>query len=231
MPMELGTIDLFYFFIPIVVIVVGLYLLFIHKRRCASCGRPIRPIWRECPCASKPSLVFSEEPAPQVPKDKEPVTQRLEAHREMKLALEPERKPFSFDDAEPLFGSQTAARTEVIPPSISSAWLEIEELGKPEKRFAIRGKVISIGSSNDNDLVIKDRTVSRHHAKIRIERQKYFIYDLASTNGTRVNGRKAAKKWIKEGDNIEMGHARMTFRTGAPTEEIAEHKPSDLLKM
>lgn len=117
--------------------------------------------------------------------------------------------------------------TEVMLPAVPSAWLLIEGRETPEKRYEINGMVLSIGSSDDNDIILKDRAVSRHHAKIRIEGKKYFIYDLASTNGTRVNGRKIAKKWIKEGDSIEMGHIRMAFRTS----KIPKYKPSDLLKI
>ena len=117
--------------------------------------------------------------------------------------------------------------TEVMLPPVPSAWLILVDREIPEKRYEIRRPVISIGSGGDNDIVLNDRAVSRHHAKIRIEGKKRFIYDLASTNGTRVNGRKIAKKWIKEGDCIEIGHNKMAFRTG----EIPHYKPSDLLKL
>ncbi|MCK5554072.1 MAG: FHA domain-containing protein [Deltaproteobacteria bacterium] len=82
----------------------------------------------------------------------------------------------------------------------------------PEKKYEINGIAISIGRSDDNDVVLSDSTVSLRHAKIRFEGEKYFIYDLASTNGTRVNGRKIIKKSFKEGDIIEMGHTRMAFK-------------------
>ena len=203
---------LIYLLIPIVAIIVGIYLLFIHQRRCPSCGRLIRPFWRDCSCASEPSIVFSQEP-----------------QEEREIGPVADIKPFSYDDAQPLSGELKG--TEVMIPSISPAWLHIMEWGVPEKRYEMKGMVTSIGTSADNDIVLKDKAVSRHHAKIRIEGQKYFVNDLASTNGTRVNGRKITKKWIKEGDSIEMGHTRITFKTEAQPGEIPEYKPSDLLKM
>jgi hypothetical protein len=212
MPMEIEMGQLIYLLIPIVAIIVGIYFLFIHQRRCPSCGRPVRPFWRECLCISEPSIVFSQEP---------------QEEREIEPAAD--IKPFSYDDAQPLSGE--VGGTEVMIPTISPAWLLIMEWGGPEKRYEMKGMVISIGTSGDNDIVLKDKAVSRHHAKIRFEGQKYFVYDLASTNGTRVNGRKITKKWIKEGDSIEMGHVRMTFRTEAQPGEMPEYKPSDLLKM
>jgi hypothetical protein len=212
MPMEIEMEQLIYLLIPIVAIIVGIYFLFIHQRRCPSCGRPVRPFWRECSCASEPSIVFSQEP-----------------QEEREIGQAADMKPFSYDDAQPLSGE--LGGTEVMIPSISPAWLLIMEWGVPEKRYEMKGMITSIGTSDDNDIVLKDKAVSRHHAKIRIEGQKYFVYDLASTNGTRVNGRKITKKWIKEGDSIEMGHTRITFKTETQPGEIPEYKPSDLLKM
>ncbi|MFQ5843133.1 MAG: FHA domain-containing protein [Thermodesulfobacteriota bacterium] len=206
--MEIGTQNLVYFIFPIVVIVLGIYFLFIHKRICPDCGRPVRPVWRECTCASEPSIFFSQEP-----------------EGEQEVGTPAETKPFSYDDAQPFSGEPMG--TEVMLPSITSAWLLIEEQGMPERSYEIRGTAVSIGSSDDNDIVLTDKAVSRHHAKIRMEGKKHFIYDLASTNGTRVNGRKVTKKWIKEGDSIQVGHIKMTFKPS----KTPKAKPSNLLKM
>jgi hypothetical protein len=219
MPLELELEQLIYLVIPIIAIIVAVYFLLIHKRRCLSCGRPVRPFWRECSCALEPL-----EPAPVFSSELEE-----EREEEPEIASTPEVRPFSYDDAQPL--SEEGMGTEVMLPSISPASLLIEEWGMPEKRYEIKGAVTSIGTSVDNDIVLKDKAVSRHHAKIRVEAQKYFIYDLASTNGTKVNGRKITKKSIKEGDGIEIGHTRMTFTIEGLPSEMPKPKPSDLLKM
>ncbi len=212
MAMEIEMEELIYFLpflISLVLIVGGVYFLLVYKRKCPSCGKSIRPIWRGCSCVWEASSPITQEP--QRKPDFESVT---------------EIRPYSYDDAQ-FFSEGIVMGTELMLPPIPSAWLLIEERETPEKRYEIKRTVISIGSSEDNDIILKDRTVSRHHAKIRIEGKKYFIYDLASTNGIRVNGRKIAKKWIKEGDSIEMGHIRMAFRTS----EIPKYKPSDLLRI
>jgi len=260
--------QLIYLLIPIAMIIVGIYFLVIHKRRCLSCGRSVRPFWRECSCASEPSTLFSpafeeepeEEPEfgsaddfgpfpyegeldkkPQVvqPFDTRPANTEAThvppadikpaATRPIQAppaGTKPDTKPFSYDDAQPM-------GTEVMLPTISSAWLLVQEGEMADKRYEIRGAVTSIGTSADNDIVLEDKAVSRHHAKIRIEGQKYFVYDLASTNGTKVNDRKITKKWIKEGDSIEIGHTKMIFGAEGPPSEPLEykHKPSDLLKI
>jgi hypothetical protein len=213
MPMEIGTEHIIYFLFPLVVIILGIYFLVIHKRNCPSCGRPIRPVWRECSCASGPSIFFSQEPEGEQPRE------------EQAVGAPAQTESFSYDDSQPFPGEGMG--TEVMLPSITSASLFIEESGMPEKRYEIKRTIVSIGSSDDNDIVLKDKAVSRHHAKIRGEGKKHFIYDLASTNGTRVNERKITKKWIKEGDTIEVGHTKMTFKLS----ETPGVKPSNLLKM
>jgi hypothetical protein len=246
MPMEIE--QTIYFLIPIAMIIFGIYFLFIHGRRCTSCGRIVRPFWRECPCASAPSTVFSpafgeemgekEEfgetddiaPFPYEPKpaEKPQFAQPAEiSPADVKPPETPaDTKPFSYDDAQPM-------GTQVMLPEIFTAWLLIREEEMPERKHEITSQVTSIGTNADNDIILTDKAVSRHHAKIRIEGQKYYIYDLASTNGTKVNDRKVTKKWIKEGDSIEMGHTKMSFITEAqPSEPIDfRHKPSDLFKM
>jgi hypothetical protein len=212
MPLEIELEQLIYLVIPIIAIIVAFYFLLIHKRRCPSCKRSVRPFWRDCTCESGPSIFFSHEPV---------------GEREVEPAAD--IKPFSYDDAKPLSGEGMG--TEVMLPAVSPVWLLIEEQGVAEKRFEIKEAVTSIGTSVDNDIVLKDKAVSRHHAKIRVEAQKYFIYDLASTNGTKVNGRKITKKSIKEGDGIEIGHTRMTFTIEGLPSEMPKPKPSDLLKM
>jgi hypothetical protein len=154
-------------------------------KRPLSSRRPMKPAGRGYASASDPSIVFSQQPVTQEPEEKQEV------------GLVPVAKPYSYDDAQPLV----------------EAWLLIDGWRMSEKRYKINGIAISIGRSDDNDIVLRDRTVSLRHAKIRLEGEKYFLYDLASINGTRVNGRKIIKKWIKEGDIIEMGHTRVAFKT------------------
>ncbi len=48
-------------------------------------------------------------------------------------------------------------------------------------------KEILIGRTPDNDIVFPRKNVSKHHAQIILKRDRLFIKDLGSTNGTKVN--------------------------------------------
>jgi len=59
----------------------------------------------------------------------------------------------------------------------------------------------------------KDRTASRHHARIIFEDSEYFIEDICSADGTFVNGVVIEeKKRLEDGDEIKIGHILMQFR-------------------
>ena len=67
------------------------------------------------------------------------------------------------------------------------------------------GTELTIGRSADNDLVLADSRVSRHHARITGRRGTIVYVDLGSTNGSRVNGVAVGELVLGEGDRIELG--------------------------
>jgi len=82
---------------------------------------------------------------------------------------------------------------------------------RPTARMPLPAKHLRIGRVSDNDLVLSDLDVSRHHAELRKSPTgTYEIVDLGSHNGTFVNGRKVSSAVIGEADIISIG--RSTFR-------------------
>ena len=57
-----------------------------------------------------------------------------------------------------------------------------------ERSFQLSGEDIYIGRSPDNDIQVKDITVSRKHLKITKKENRYIVRDLGSKNGTYVDG-------------------------------------------
>ena len=56
------------------------------------------------------------------------------------------------------------------------------------RRIMLPQGVISAGRDETSDVVLFDHSVSRHHARLRVEGRAVTIEDLGSKNGTRVNG-------------------------------------------
>jgi len=69
-------------------------------------------------------------------------------------------------------------------------------------------RTVRIGRAPDNDIVVPDPGVSRHHAELRIVAGGNRIVDLASHNGTFVNGQRATDAPLAEGDVVGIGPAR-----------------------
>jgi len=66
------------------------------------------------------------------------------------------------------------------------------------------------------DIVINSPLVSAKHAKIRLEEGHFYLYDLASTNGTLVNGIPVLRTELLDGDRIAIGDVNMKFQRSDP---------------
>ena len=74
----------------------------------------------------------------------------------------------------------------------------------------------TVGRAADNDLMVEDTTVSRHHAIIVAGEPGAFIEDLDSVNGIAINGRRVRHARLTDGDIVTLGVARFRFSTVAP---------------
>lgn len=74
-----------------------------------------------------------------------------------------------------------------------------------QRSVTLDGPMLTIGRAGDNDVVIEDSRVSRHHAQLQARRGALILTDLRSTNGSRVNGTRVDEVVLGEGDRIEIG--------------------------
>jgi ABC transport system ATP-binding/permease protein len=68
-----------------------------------------------------------------------------------------------------------------------------------------------IGRTDENDVVLNHRSISRHHAKVVRDGDRYTIVDLQSANGVRVNGEDYERIELNPGDVLELGHVKLRF--------------------
>jgi pSer/pThr/pTyr-binding forkhead associated (FHA) protein len=76
-------------------------------------------------------------------------------------------------------------------------------------------KILSIGRAPDNDVVINDKMVSGKHLAIVLdENLEYWAEDLASTNGTFINGNRLSKNKTKlnPNDTIKIGETVLNWQ-------------------
>ncbi len=74
-----------------------------------------------------------------------------------------------------------------------------------------KGASLTIGRRAANDLVIEDRSVSGHHAKIDSLQDRFVLTDLQSKNGTFVNEQLINSHWLKHEDVITIGEYSLVF--------------------
>lgn len=100
----------------------------------------------------------------------------------------------------------TATRVFTIPvPSTPRAMVRVTDPDGRTRHVSIGGGGLTIGRSEDNDLVAHDTRVSRHHGRIAGRRGTLVYLDLGSTNGSRVNGEPVTEVVLGVGDRLEVG--------------------------
>jgi len=81
-----------------------------------------------------------------------------------------------------------------------------------QNNFYLSKPLVTIGRSDNNDIVLKNKSVSRSHAQIYRRGKRFYIRDLESTNGTYVNGKLVKERALKPGDIITLGEVKLEFR-------------------
>jgi len=86
-----------------------------------------------------------------------------------------------------------------------SAMLILQRGGESGLTWPLGHRVVTIGRSPDCDIVLDDRQISRLHARVTWRVDHYEIEDMASKNGTHLNGRDVVgAQPLRDGDEIQI---------------------------
>ncbi|PZD71793.1 Glycogen accumulation regulator GarA [Acaryochloris thomasi RCC1774] len=92
--------------------------------------------------------------------------------------------------------------------------------------------VWTVGRGPENDIILDEHTVSRHHAKIQHQGPgEYRVADVGSGNGSFVNGKRIVMSHIlQHGDRLTMGRIQLEFQ-GSRLEEALPSPPRKTILM
>jgi hypothetical protein len=80
-----------------------------------------------------------------------------------------------------------------------------------KSNFPLEKSVINIGRHSDNDLILNDPHVSRHHAQLRLINHRFVIFDVGSSSGLFLNGKQIHQATLQSGDVIRLGVTNLIY--------------------
>ncbi|HLW95585.1 MAG TPA: FHA domain-containing protein [Solirubrobacteraceae bacterium] len=84
--------------------------------------------------------------------------------------------------------------------------------GRAGESFPVEGARMTIGRRPDSAVFLDDVTVSRDHALLVRRGDDWFIDDCGSLNGTYVNRERIDSRRLADGDELQVGKYKLTFR-------------------
>ena len=121
----------------------------------------------------------------------------------------PEASPMPASSDTIIFDRPRAADA---PDSARRAYLLVSTRGSRPVQFDLGGPLIGVGRASDNDVIVDDPMVSRHHCQLRLQHGAYSFADLGSRNGSTVNGQPVTQIALGPGDVIRIGDTEIEFQ-------------------
>ncbi len=115
---------------------------------------------------------------------------------------------------------ETESNTENIP---QNTFIIVDG----DQIFSLEKSVVNIGRMSDNELVIDDPRISRQHAQLRATQGRYILFDLDSTGGTFVNGRRVTQCTLHPRDVISLAGVPLVYAQegAAPLDSTQRYTP------
>src|SRR6188768_498283 len=92
--------------------------------------------------------------------------------------------------------------------------------------------VITIGRHPDSIIVLPSGSVSSHHATIKRRGPDYYVQDLGTTNGTKLNGVDVEEAKLDDGDKLTFGdvHGVVHLTAAAPKAARSSMPPPEIVQ-
>ncbi len=146
----------------------------------------------------------------------QPATEAAPVGTEEKAALGGDEEPAAQEDAPPddeeVNEPPPADRTNIVRPSGRTIWIQRDG----HDTLELSGMRLSVGRDPKCEIVIASPRVSREHAAILVDADTVLITDLNSSNGTFFNGERIMKHTVNDGDVVQFGNEKVTFRFTDP---------------
>ncbi len=160
----------------------------------AKMPQPVKPI--------EPLREIPQQPVPP-PVPRKPVSAPPPVIQEEMPKINPREMLISSPTADTLIST--------ISENLSGYKLVFFDGPNMGEEYSLDKNIISLGRGADNDIVIKDVSVSRRHAEISRDLGQVIIRDLGSGNGVVLNDERITEKELYSGDVIKLGNTKIRF--------------------
>lgn len=123
------------------------------------------------------------------------------------------------------------AQLDVLRQALDASNVHSFLILEGRRHVSLSKPVVTLGRALDNDVVIDDPRVSRHHAQLRLRQGRYVLYDTGSSGGTLVNSQSVSEVALNAGDVISLAGAQIIFGEDTPTPPQPPVKMDDTLPL
>ena len=90
------------------------------------------------------------------------------------------------------------------------------------ERIQVAATEVVVGRSSDAGLRLVDPDISRRHCRLEFSAGVWRVFDLASTNGVYLNGRRIHEAALIPGDRLRVGGAEFVVMHSSPTRSLKQ---------
>lgn len=116
-----------------------------------------------------------------------------------------------------VLAARPRVRTAADVGALTPVNVEIDILERGDRRRQALRTPFEAGRTREAELFLRDPEVSRRHARFESQNRVLYVEDLASSNGTFLNGERITETIeLREGDTVDVGTTRLVIRSVRP---------------